>query len=776
MSTAIYLLDQTHRQLDLAQGASAKVRDACEAMGRALGLIDSERVAQYFAIVANVDGKRREIIIPEQDSVSHWAPRCHKLFFRILTFVEGVLHSRDPGILNLRYIQAVHDVLSGRLSVPEHLVEHLAALQLQKRYGPYNKGVHKSGFVVDHMLELVPRSALPLRKPSRWESDIFAAYEGLSGRRIDPSAEFLNLLEGLKRYGEHRFSADRGNSPSGAHGALIASRRGISFEPTDESWEWTEIASWSMKSNNPQWIAFDLLRPEADASSDGPSDDDNNEGSVEFLCTDEDATDLAIICWKYAQVLASASRPLVDVASPPTTQRRNLVSYESDGSISTLRAQPGSSFKSAANRSTQSDDEDNRGQSDDNQDEQSDDDLGEQGDDNHAEQDNENQGEQSVDDHAEQHNDDHSEHASGVGTDRSVQNNTNENVGSKDADDTAEKKESDSRRSGNVADDTTSHRTTSKELISDDEKSSDHGQALNKDEQDADPDRGPLTEDNNNNEHGESERPDDSEESLRERAAVLLQAHARGVLQRIRIDAELAAMEEEAREVGAVRIQAAYRGYAARRAFDEMEEEFAAIFIQAHVRRFLVRCKTSLNIGAVSDESLPSIATGISSRIATGISSSIATGISCWVSARITAAGFSSSSRIGTTPAWSGFHIFITGAATRESASAASTASRVRYASHRVPLPPRVAPPGLALYGADEDESEDDDDNDEDTRGDNDNKNTSKQVENAQATEPRVPAPRPPSVPPPSNTQPFIPPQPPRALPPNAPDDGEYSV
>jgi len=174
-------------------------------MARKLGLVDAAEMGQFLGLFADLGSGRPSLLLPSEDSVFAWVKRCDRIVLKICLMVQKLRESKDPGMLNLRRVQATHDLANGILAADPVNLDLLAALLMQIRNGPFNPKVHRPGSMIDKLMELVPWMALESRKPSKWDSDILRRYRELSERRIDPMHEYLALVKKYEHYGCSRF-------------------------------------------------------------------------------------------------------------------------------------------------------------------------------------------------------------------------------------------------------------------------------------------------------------------------------------------------------------------------------------------------------------------------------------------------------------------------------------------------------------------------------------------------------------------------------------------
>ncbi len=125
---------------------------------------------------------------------------ANKLVFKKRMFRETDETITEPQFINLSYIQAQHDYLSGQYPVVREDAAQMAALQMQAEYGPTL--VDSSELFDGAMEKCVVKAALMSRPREEWKADVVSRYRALAQfSKEDARLQFLRILRSLP-YGE----------------------------------------------------------------------------------------------------------------------------------------------------------------------------------------------------------------------------------------------------------------------------------------------------------------------------------------------------------------------------------------------------------------------------------------------------------------------------------------------------------------------------------------------------------------------------------------------
>jgi hypothetical protein len=227
----VFLLDNS--QLRLLVEPTTTAADVAEMMANKIGLPDPEDDAKCFAIHECRDGftigrpmHATDLVVPRMQS---WSSPHAKYVYMCKLFTETIIHSRDPKIQNLLYIQGVYNVISGIYPSSREDAERLAALQVRAKFGRHDPAVHRPGFMTSSIVEYVPGPHLEgagTRIARQWEESIFRHHLGLVTEV--PKEQYLSILRSRDYYGSAMFAVRQRYSRKLPKKLFLAiSRRGI---------------------------------------------------------------------------------------------------------------------------------------------------------------------------------------------------------------------------------------------------------------------------------------------------------------------------------------------------------------------------------------------------------------------------------------------------------------------------------------------------------------------------------------------------------------------
>ncbi|KAL0222530.1 hypothetical protein RCL1_002384 [Eukaryota sp. TZLM3-RCL] len=104
--------------------------------------------------------------------------------------------------LNMIYIQARADVISGELSCTEEDAIYFAGLHCQVTFGDHKADHHVLGFLTRTLHDYVPVPLFKQNDPRRWEEAIFEQHAKLKGKSAsDCMRDFLTKCRTFSSYG-----------------------------------------------------------------------------------------------------------------------------------------------------------------------------------------------------------------------------------------------------------------------------------------------------------------------------------------------------------------------------------------------------------------------------------------------------------------------------------------------------------------------------------------------------------------------------------------------
>lgn len=112
-------------------------------------------------------------------------------FDEYLTLAEVI----DPALMQLQYIQAVHNILSREYPVTEKEAIYYGALDFIYTFGLYNSREHKLGFLGHQILEFIPAVYIPEENSSQLELLLLKEVETQSVELVSQFYEFKSDLK-----------------------------------------------------------------------------------------------------------------------------------------------------------------------------------------------------------------------------------------------------------------------------------------------------------------------------------------------------------------------------------------------------------------------------------------------------------------------------------------------------------------------------------------------------------------------------------------------------
>ena len=88
-----------------------------------------------------------------------------------MTVETGEMETKDPKMIELRYAQAKHDIITSNYVTDAKTAVKLAALIVQNVFGKHNPSSHKPGFLTERLMEFIPISLFMAKKNYKWENE-----------------------------------------------------------------------------------------------------------------------------------------------------------------------------------------------------------------------------------------------------------------------------------------------------------------------------------------------------------------------------------------------------------------------------------------------------------------------------------------------------------------------------------------------------------------------------------------------------------------------------
>lgn len=208
----IYLLDNSSKLFLLHSDATPK--DAIYMMLKKIGVIEVAQAVPYFSLYKSLNGNKLDGIIESDDLlvdvILGWSGSGYesaKLVLMIRMFMPSinglqyidVVSSRidkqkidsnyqnspatllsqeeylenseiiDENLLNLQYIQAVYNIVTGSITTTSEEALELAALHFTYKFGKYDARNHRVGFLGKRIIEYIPMKHLRAKSTDQWE-------------------------------------------------------------------------------------------------------------------------------------------------------------------------------------------------------------------------------------------------------------------------------------------------------------------------------------------------------------------------------------------------------------------------------------------------------------------------------------------------------------------------------------------------------------------------------------------------------------------------------
>eukprot|EP01028_Stygiella_incarcerata_P001875 TRINITY_DN1347_c1_g1_i1.p1 TRINITY_DN1347_c1_g1~~TRINITY_DN1347_c1_g1_i1.p1 ORF type:complete len:364 (+),score=114.45 TRINITY_DN1347_c1_g1_i1:238-1329(+) len=183
------LLTQLKEKMELedAEGFSIFVEGVSDSIGERCLEDDEEPVKNVIWDMRGVEADVEAFSsLPEWSKVrQEWESHYRYVLKRRIFMKDQVLTLDRPVQLNLFYIQAVNDVLSGRYPCSQEDAVFLAGLQMQVNFGQHDPTRQVGGFLRGKLADYIPTGYLSSRKPEEWETDIFSEHTPLGDMSAD---------------------------------------------------------------------------------------------------------------------------------------------------------------------------------------------------------------------------------------------------------------------------------------------------------------------------------------------------------------------------------------------------------------------------------------------------------------------------------------------------------------------------------------------------------------------------------------------------------------
>jgi hypothetical protein len=311
----IHLLDNSSKLFLLHSDATPK--DAMYMILKKIGIVEVAQAVPYFALYKSINGSKLDGIIESDDLlvdvVLGWSgsgyesakivlmirlfmPSTNGLQYRdvvtgridkqnldyqnskktTLSLEEYLEKSEiiDENLLNLQYIQAVYNIVTGSITTTSDEALDLAALHFTYKFGEFDAKNHRAGFLGKRIIEYIPMKHLRAKSTDQWEVLLYNTVKDslkeenrlisrLSDLSIDnskkrepPSTQrlYLEIIYKMSNYGYTFFKiTQKAQHRMPENPILGVTNKGICIyskaRKLSKSYLLNEIKSWGYKSN-----------------------------------------------------------------------------------------------------------------------------------------------------------------------------------------------------------------------------------------------------------------------------------------------------------------------------------------------------------------------------------------------------------------------------------------------------------------------------------------------------------------------------------------------
>lgn len=201
----VYFLDNSYKTFRID---AADKTPAFESMiASKLGFENPSEDGYWFGLWESKNGATLDRPLTKMDCpgkiAKEWAPNSpSKFVYVIKLFLDTLIKSTDTKIQELRYIQAVHSIITNQYPVDEETALKLAALQFKATF-PTEEYV--SDFLGPKIVEFIPSRHLAKKRGDMWEEDLreylAANAEVAALGEKEARTMYLEVVEQLKCYG-----------------------------------------------------------------------------------------------------------------------------------------------------------------------------------------------------------------------------------------------------------------------------------------------------------------------------------------------------------------------------------------------------------------------------------------------------------------------------------------------------------------------------------------------------------------------------------------------
>lgn len=191
----VYFLDNSSKQFTVTEETT--VGDICNEMVGKLAFKD-ETVGSNFTVFQSKDGVVGNVPLDSNTPILAAQQTSAKLIYMLKLFTPAVEsgYESDPMLTHLLFVQSLHSVITGtHFYNDEAKCLKLAAMDAFIKYGKANPEVHKEGFLLSRVAEMVPAHLFGNKTPAEWEAAILAGHAELEQETdvVAMKAEYVKI-------------------------------------------------------------------------------------------------------------------------------------------------------------------------------------------------------------------------------------------------------------------------------------------------------------------------------------------------------------------------------------------------------------------------------------------------------------------------------------------------------------------------------------------------------------------------------------------------------
>ena len=199
----------------------------------------------------------------------NYVSETKKMVLMVRIFSSYLQDNMNPGVVTLRYVQAVYDVITDEHAVTQDQAEELAAMQLYVKFAAQDKSQWVPGFLTTRLIEFVPGPMRNKQRDDQWEAAILQKAKALSGTVEAMRLNYLKNIESNDHYGVTTYVCEQHDITNLPENVKVGvSDEGVSVwegHAKQKMFELPEILRWGYHPKREFYIEASAL-PHADRS------------------------------------------------------------------------------------------------------------------------------------------------------------------------------------------------------------------------------------------------------------------------------------------------------------------------------------------------------------------------------------------------------------------------------------------------------------------------------------------------------------------------------